>query len=72
MRVIPLTSILSHKGRGSPNRDDTLSLEIKELFKHALGVAIPGCPGNNRHPNLLPQFRESTPDWPPNGIERRR
>ncbi len=36
MRVIPLTSLLSHKGRGSPNRDDTLSLEIKELFKHTL------------------------------------
>ena len=38
MRVIPLTSILSHKGRGcrSPKRDDTLSLEIRELFKHPL------------------------------------
>ncbi len=36
MRVIPLTSLLSHKGRGgrSPNRVDTLSLEVKALFKH--------------------------------------
>ena len=38
MRVKPLTSILSHKGRGclSPERDDTLSLEVRELFKHPL------------------------------------
>jgi hypothetical protein len=36
MRVIPLTSILSHKGRGSrnPNLDDTLRVDVKELFKH--------------------------------------
>ncbi len=40
MRVIPLTSLLSHKGRGSPNRDDTLSLEIKELFKHTLRIYL--------------------------------
>ena len=34
MRVIPLTSILSHKGRGclSPKRDAILSLEVRELF----------------------------------------
>jgi len=34
MRVIPLTSLLSHKGRGcqSPKRDDTLSLEIEDFF----------------------------------------
>ena len=36
MRVIPPTSLLSHKGRGSPNPDDTLSLDVKELFKHTL------------------------------------
>ena len=38
MRVIPLTSLLSHKGRGglTPNRNDTLSLDVKVLFKHAL------------------------------------
>ena len=38
MRVIPLTSILSHKGRGcrSPKRDDALSPEVRELFKHPL------------------------------------
>ena len=38
MRVIPLTSLLSHKGRGSrsPNRLDTSSLEVKKLFKHTL------------------------------------
>ena len=35
MRVKPLTSLLSHKGRGSriPNLDDALSLDVKELFK---------------------------------------
>ena len=34
MREIPLTSVLSHKGRGSqsPNRDDTWSLEIEDFF----------------------------------------
>jgi len=39
MRVIPLTSILSHKGRGCrcPKRDDSLSLDVRELFKHPLG-----------------------------------
>ncbi len=38
MRVIPLTSVLSHKGSGCrcPKRNDTLSLEVKELIKHAL------------------------------------
>ena len=38
MRVIPLTSLLSHKGRGSrsPNLDDTLSLDVKELLTQAL------------------------------------
>ncbi len=42
MRVIPLTSILSHKGRGSrnPKRDDTWSLEVKELFKHTLNSLV--------------------------------
>ena len=36
MRVIPLTSVLSHKGRGcrAPKRYDTLNLEVKELIKH--------------------------------------
>ena len=45
MRVIPLTSILSHKGRGrrSPNLDDTLNLDVKELFKHT--VRAPGSTG---------------------------
>ena len=40
MRVIPLTSVLSHKGRGcrSPNQNDTLGLEVKGHFKHPLGV----------------------------------
>ena len=38
MRVIPLTSLLSHKGKGcrSPNLEDTLSLDVKELLAHAL------------------------------------
>ncbi len=38
MRVIPLTSLLSHKGRGcrSPKLDDTLSLEVRKLFKHPI------------------------------------
>ena len=37
MRVIPLTSLLSHKGRGvSPNLNDTLSLDVKELLTQAL------------------------------------
>ena len=38
MRVIPLTSVLSHKGRGtrSPNLEDTLSLDVKDLFKPTL------------------------------------
>ena len=43
MRVTPLISILSHKGRGClcPNRDDTLSLEVRELFKLPLmGLSI--------------------------------
>ncbi len=47
MRVIPLTSLLSHKGRGgrSPNRVDTLSLEVEALFKHpprgSLALSLP-------------------------------
>ncbi len=52
MRVRPLTSILSHKGRGgrNPKRDDIWSLEIKELFKHTLKslvleARVHGIPG---------------------------
>ena len=41
MRVIPLTSILSPKGRGSLDLDDTLSLDVKELFKHTLSCVGP-------------------------------
>ena len=42
MRVIPLTSLLSHKGRGSrsPNRDYILSLDVKNLFKHLLSSTL--------------------------------
>ena len=38
MRVIPLTSVLSHKGRGCrcAKWDETLSLEVMELIKQAL------------------------------------
>ena len=55
MRVIPLTSLLSHKGRGSPNRDDTLSLEIKELFKHTLKATIimSSYAGSNRKASMV-------------------
>ncbi len=40
MRVMLFTSVLSHKGRGCrcPKLNDTLSLEVKELTKHALRV----------------------------------
>ena len=39
MRVKPLTSFLSHKGRGcrSLKRDESLSLGVKKLIKHTLG-----------------------------------
>ena len=42
MRVIPLTSLLSLKGRGcrSPNLDDTLNPDVKELFKTPLRVDL--------------------------------
>jgi len=61
MRVIPLTSILSHKGRGSRslNRDDTLGLEVKEHFNPALECAIPSSTGpRQRRPayRQLPQI----------------
>ena len=42
MRVIPLTSLLSHKGRGcrSQKQDDSLSLEVKKLIKHTLRESV--------------------------------
>jgi len=38
MRVLPLTSVLSHKGRGCRCSKPfyTVSLEVKELIKHPL------------------------------------
>ena len=51
MRVIPLTSLLTHKERGSrsPNLDYTLSLDVKELFKHTLREDILGNTGQFRY-----------------------
>ena len=42
MRVVPLTSILSRKGRGcrSRIRVDILSPQVEELFEHALKLGL--------------------------------
>ena len=54
MRVIPLTSILSHKGRGSPKRDDSLSLEVEKIIKHSprLGGLSSGLSGEDENARL--------------------
>ena len=71
MRVIPLTSFLSHKGRGSrtPNLDDTVSLDVRELFKHTLkrpGIEtsslctqVPGGPKLREGPSSVAAVGES-------------
>ena len=58
MRVIPLTSILSHMGRGSRslNRDDTLGLEDKGHFKPALECAFPSPPALTRADQLASNY----------------
>ena len=55
MRVIPLTSLLSHKGRGSPNPDDTLSVGngIFNAVPNAQGVFMTVIGSSNA--NGLPQ-----------------
>ena len=71
MRVIPLTSLLSHKGRGSPKWDDTLNSEIKELFKRTLGGLIllgsqaeqPSCRFNGA---IMVSGSVSGQQWTPN------
>ena len=60
--MIPLTSILSHKGGGtrSLNRDDTLGLEVDECFQPAIDCAIPSSNGpSQRRPayQQLPKTR---------------
>ena len=55
MWVIPLTSVLSHKGRGCrcPKLDDTWSLEVKEIIKHALSNYL-------KTTHVIPSYHAST------------